>query len=147
MTFPVLGGKFIIAVPTFMASGEAGRKIADGASAHIHRHIIHVHIGIIRPSAGLLVIQEADANGLPGILLEVEGQLHPVLVIRGVHEELLQDIAAAVYHVGLLPAVGAGVVAGRPVVKAQADPFSAARNTHHLVGNRVALLPTAIPQP
>src|SRR5579871_374018 len=76
-------------------------------STHGQRHIVHVHIRVVRATAGTFVIEEADADGLPGIGREVERHLYPDAVVGSVDEELLQDVAAAVHYVGLLPAIRA----------------------------------------
>ncbi len=113
---------------------------------HRQRHIIHVHIGVIRPATRIFGIQELDADGLSGIGRETERHLHPCLIVCGIHEQLLQDIAAAVDNISLLPAVGTRVVAGGPVVEAERSRSGAAGNRDHLVSHRVARLSTASAQ-
>lgn len=89
------------------------------------------------------MIQELDADGLTGVCREIKGHLNPDLVIGRVLEELLHDLAIAINHISFLPAVGAGVIAGWPVVEAEGSMLCASWNGYRLIGSRIALLPTA----
>ena len=51
------------------------------------------------------MIQELNADGLTCVRREIKGHLNPDPVIGSVLEELLQDVAVAINHVGFLPAI------------------------------------------
>lgn len=86
---------------------------------HRQGYIIHIHVRVVGVTVRVFVIQELDADGLTSILGEIEGQLYPGTVVGGLSKELLNYLPAAVDDVCLLPGILAGVISGRPVVKAQ----------------------------
>ncbi len=57
--------------------------------AHIKRHIINVHVVVIWAAAGILVIQELDADSLSRVGRQVKGHLNPGLIVGGILEKLL----------------------------------------------------------
>src|SRR5258708_13495867 len=52
------------------------RGMVRASLTHRHGHIIHIHIGVIRPTAGILMIHELDADGLPGVVRNNDDQTH-----------------------------------------------------------------------
>src|SRR5436309_9799672 len=102
-----------------------------------YRHIIHVHVRVVRSASRILVVQELDADGLTGVGRKIEGHLNPDPVVSSVHEQLLQHIATAIDHVSLLPAVSTRIVTGRPVVEAQVRPGRITGNCDHLVSDTI----------
>ncbi len=90
------------------------------------------------------MIEELDADGLPGIAREVKRHLYPDFIVRRVHEKLLQHMPAAIDHIGLLPAIRTRVVTGRPVIETEIRASRVTRNVDHLVRNGVTLLTAAV---
>ena len=108
-----------------------------------YRHIIHVHVRVVRSASRILVVSELDADGLTGVGRKIEGHLYPDPVVGGVHEQLLQHIAAAIDHVSLLPAVGTRIVTGGPVVEAQVRVGRITGDGNHLGSDTITRLITA----
>ena len=80
------------------------------------------------------MIQELDADGLSGVGGQVKGQLDPSTIVGGVLEELFQHRAITVSDSSFLPTIGAGVVAGGPVVEAQGSSFRGSRDSDQSIG-------------
>ncbi len=92
------------------------------------------------------MIEELDADSVSGVGGKIECQLHPDLIVCGVHEELLQHISAAVNHISFLPAKRTRVVTGGPVIKAEGDASRIIGNGNHLIGDGFTFLATTSPQ-
>ena len=80
------------------------------------------------------MIQELDADGLSGVGGQVKGQLNPDTIVGGVLEELFQHCTTTVDDSSFLPAIGAGIVAGGPVVEAQGSSFRGSRDSDQSIG-------------